>query len=525
MAVEKNIDLTPEQRELVMHLLNLYLPNTKVWAFGSRVKWTSNPHSDLDLVAFANSEQRDHQVELLREAFEESNLPFRVDLLVWNALPEDFKDVIRKSYFILSLEKKSKITDCSKDNWQLMALGELLQLRYGRGLPKKSRNQKGFIPVYGSNGVIGFHDQAYTENGAIIIGRKGTAGAVHYSKHPCWPIDTTYFIPETEHTDLLRFQYYLLLSLNLENLNSHSAVPGLNRDNVHAQVVFIPPESAQKKIAKILGDLDDKIELNHRMNQTLEEIAQALFKSWFVDFDPVRAKMAGKDTGLPKEIADLFPDRLVDSELGEIPEGWHTSHLDTLVKITKGASYRKMQLAESDTALVTLKSFKRGGGYRSDGLKAFTGKYKPDQKILPGEVIVACTDVTQAGDVVGRAALVQECSEFEKLVASLDVLIVRPIGYRLTKSFLYHLFGTERFVNHAKGYATGTTVLHLSKFALPKYLFSLPTHELVMTFDSIVSPIYDLIKIGFADSKTIMSVKDKLLPKLVSGDISKIDLQ
>ena len=101
-----------------------------------------------------------------------------------------------------------------------------------------------------------------------------------------------------------------------------------------------PPLTEQRAIAHILGTLDDKIELNRRMNETLEAIARAIFKSWFVDFDPVRAKAEGRDTGLPPHIADLFPDSFEDSELGEIPAGWRATSLRNLVEIVKGALTR-----------------------------------------------------------------------------------------------------------------------------------------------------------------------------------------
>ena len=106
--------------------------------------------------------------------------------------------------------------------------------------------------------------------------------------------------------------------------------------------MYKPPMdmAEQRAIAHILGTLDDKIELNRRMNETLEEMARALFKSWFVDFDPVRAKMEGRDTGLPPDVADLFPDRLVDSELGEIPEGWEVNRMEDFATVVYGAPFR-----------------------------------------------------------------------------------------------------------------------------------------------------------------------------------------
>src|SRR5665647_1053481 len=114
----------------------------------------------------------------------------------------------------------------------------------------------------------------------------------------------------------------------------------LNTDSLRKLKVDLPQLPEQRRIAHILGTLDDKIELNRRTNETLEEMARAVFKSWFVDFDPVRAKTAGRDPGLPPHLADLFPDRLVDSELGEIPEGWEVTELPSLADVTSGGTPR-----------------------------------------------------------------------------------------------------------------------------------------------------------------------------------------
>ena len=168
----------------------------------------------------------------------------------------------------------------------------------------------------------------------------------------------------------------------------------------------------QRAIARVLGALDNKIELNRRMSETLEEMARALFRSWFVDFDPVRAKAEGRPSGLPPDLDVLFPASFEASELGEIPAGWEVKALGDVAHTIRGRSYRSAELAESDTALVTLKSFARGGGYRPDGLKSYTGRYKPEQVVRPGELVIACTDVTQAaegggpsGNCPGRRAI------------------------------------------------------------------------------------------------------------------------
>jgi type I restriction enzyme S subunit len=302
---------------------------------------------------------------------------------------------------------------------------------------------------------------------------------------------------------------------------SQTGVPSIAQPVTYLRTISIPlpPLPEQRAIAHILGTLDDKIELNRRMSETLEAMARALFKSWFVDFDPVRAKAEGRDPGLPKPLADLFPARLVDSELGEIPEGWEVGPLGELVDTVKGRSYRSEELVNSDTALVTLKSFARGGGYRSDGLKSFAGTYKPEQAVTLGEVVIACTDVTQAAEVIGRPAIVRGTGGYRRLVASLDTLIVRPLDSRISRAFLYFLGGTEAFVTHTYAHTTGTTVLHLAKEAVPSFRFARPSRQLVQMFDAMAAPALDRMRAFEEEAGTLAALRDALLPKLMSGEL------
>ncbi len=169
------------------------------------------------------------------------------------------------------------------EEWEVKRLGDCIELVYGKGLPERARVQ-GNIPVFGSNGIVGFHNKALVQGPGIIIGRKGSVGEVTFSKLDFWPIDTTYFVNIKENNDIV-FWYYFLKTLGLNQMNVHSAVPGLNRENVYEIISRIPPLPEQRAIAKILSDLDAKIELNREMNKTLEEIGKALFKRWFVDFE------------------------------------------------------------------------------------------------------------------------------------------------------------------------------------------------------------------------------------------------
>src|SRR5690554_3725987 len=217
--------------------------------------------------------------------------------------------------------------------WKATTVGDFCPFIYGKALPERSR-KPGVFPVISSAGISGSHNEPLVKTGGIVIGRKGTVGSVTLSKSAFWPIDTAFYIPDEPQRDL-QFTYYLLKTLGLDRMNSDSAVPGLNRDNAHAREIFVPSLSEQRAIAHILGTLDDKIELNRRRNQTLEAMARALFKDWFVDFGPVRAKMEGREPYLPADLWQLFPDRLDDE--GK-PEGWEILAVGDCFNLTMGQS-------------------------------------------------------------------------------------------------------------------------------------------------------------------------------------------
>ena len=308
----------------------------------------------------------------------------------------------------------------------------------------------------------------------------------------------------------------------------------------------------ENKKAKDLSNIQNKIQLNTQINQTLEQIAQALFKSWFVDFDPVRAKVQALSDGLSLEQAELaamqaisgktpeeltalsqtqpdryaelaetakaFPCEMVEVDGVEVPKGWEVKRIDEIANIIKGKSYKSSELEKSKTALVTLKSFNRGGGYRLDGLKEYTGKYKPEQEVFAGELIIAYTDVTQAADVIGKPAMVMSDSNYKHLVISLDVGVVRPFN-DVYKHFLYCLAMTDSFQAHTKSFCTGTTVLHLGKDAVPSFEFINPNNELLHVFYKQTSPIFEKINLHIEENKNLEKARDLLLPRLLSGEI------
>ena len=166
----------------------------------------------------------------------------------------------------------------------------------------------------------------------VVTGRYGTIGNVYFIEEDFFPLNTTLYVQDFKGNNP-RFIAYFLGTIDFLSCSDKAAVPGVNRNHLHELPAFLPPVREQKAIAHILGTLDDKIELNHKTNETLEAMARALFQSWFVDFDPVRAKAEGRPTGLPDAISDLFPDSLEESELGEVPMGWNVDRLDQILEI------------------------------------------------------------------------------------------------------------------------------------------------------------------------------------------------
>ena len=208
--------------------------------------------------------------------------------------------------------------------------------------------------------------------------------------------------------------------------------------------INLPPIQEQKAIAETLSCLDDKIVLNNRINKTLEEIAQAFFKSWFMDFEP-------------------FQDgEFEDNEFGRIPKGWRVRELGEIVEIINGYSYKGSELTDSDDALMTIKNFDRNGGLKIDGFKEIevSGRVKERQYLNLFDVLVACTDLTQKADIIGNPILVLTKSKYNNLIASMDLVKVVPKVSFISNFLLYILMKDEKFKQFALGYTSGTTVLH-----------------------------------------------------------------
>jgi type I restriction enzyme S subunit len=271
------------------------------------------------------------------------------------------------------------------------------------------------------------------------------------------------------------------------------------------------PESLdeQRAIAHILGTLDDKIELNRRMSETLEAMARALFKSWFVDFDPVRAKA----------LADLFPARLVDSELGEIPEGWEAETLGDHFDAVKGVSYKGSGLRDCGMPLHNLNSVYEGGGYKYEGIKYYAGEYAGRHVVRPGDVIVANTEQGHDRLLIGYAAIVPRLFG-DRGIASHHIYRLRPKPLSpLTAAFLCHLLNWPQMHDVVSGYANGTTVNMLPIDGVQKPQVVCPPRPLVGAFDALALNAEKRREEMVSESRTLAALRDALLPELISGEL------
>ncbi len=406
----------------------------------------------------------------------------------------------------------------ASDEWERMPLGEFVTLQRGHDLPDQQR-RPGAVPIIGSFGVTGWHSEARATGPGVTVGRSGASfGVVSYSPIDYWPLNTALYVKDFHGNDS-RFAYYFLKQFDFRSFNSGSAQPSLNRNFLHPVRVLIPPVQEQRRIARTLGALDDKIELNRQISETLEATARALFTSWFVDFDPVRAKAGGRDCGLPFHLADLFPDSFEDSELGRIPAGWRVARLEECVDVVRGVSYKGSGLSPEGLPMHNLNSIYEGGGYKRNGLKYYTGDHRLDHVAHPGDLIVANTEQGHYRRLIGYAAVVPALFESVSLFSH-HLYRVRPKApSELTPEYLYHMLNSDAMHHVVSGYANGTTVNMLPIDGLQSPEVVVPPRRVVTAFSAVAGRVRGRKEDTESEERTLSSIRDALLPRLISGEL------
>lgn len=274
--------------------------------------------------------------------------------------------------------------------WRDATLGDLIAIQRGHDLTETER-RPGMVPVFGSAGQNGFHDKALAPAPGVVIGRSGASfGQISYCQVPYWPHNTTLYVTDFKGNDP-RFVYYCLKGMDFSHYNSGSAQQSLNRNYIYSAPLLIPDLDTQRAIAHILGTLDDRVEANRRMAATLEEMARALFRAWFVTFDPVRAKAEGRWRagqtlpGLPASLYGLFPDRLVEIEQGEIPEGWRPGSIYEVANVIYGAPFASEQFNTEGRGVPLI----RIRDLKSETPGVWTDEQHPKGYLVkPGDIVV-----------------------------------------------------------------------------------------------------------------------------------------
>ena len=429
--------------------------------------------------------------------------------------------------------KETEIGEIPKD-WEIKKLGELLRSLESGNRPKGgvlAHNPNGILSIGGENinwdgsleltECLRFDENFYKklkkgriEQDDILLVKDGaTIGKLAYIRE----------VPEgkamvNEHVFLLksndlkvnsRFLFYFLFSeigqQQIENSISGSAQGGINKSIKDNILVFYPHLAEQSRIATVLSYFDDLIEVKKRQNEILEKTAMAIFKSWFVDFEPF-----------------MDGEFVYNEKLGkEIPKCWEVKRLGEVVKTFKGISYKSnekyQEYIEGGYVFITLDNFMRGGGFKTEYSWIKSERIKSSHLVKEGDLIIALTDMTQNAQVVGAPAIITLPNGFDVGVISLDCMRIDPIA-KYSKCYLYIYLKDTQEENST--FANGVNVLHLmANNFLSGKLILIPPPYILQSFHSLVEPLFQKIILNQKQIMTLRKIRDTLLPLLVFGKL------
>lgn len=436
-------------------------------------------------------------------------------------------------------------------DWPLISLGEIVAIRSGFAFKSSDWRDVGIPVIKIANvkpGAIDLGDCSYVSreiaatargfdlsSGDIVVAMTGYVGEVARATSKDLPAVVNQRVGKLEFKGNGRADpdfLYAFLRLNstramMESLAHGSAQPNLSAAHFHSIKLNLPPLEIQHGIGALARSLDNRIDHNRALAANLEAIARALFKAWFVDFDPVRAKAAGEaPPGLASDLADLFPDRFVDSELGEIPEGWSTVALSQLAEVERGLSYKGSGLADRDSGkpMHNLNSVLEGGGYKYAGIKYYSGEYKARHIAKAGDIVVANTEQGHKHLLIGFPAIIP--ASYAEGLFSHHLYRVRLLrDTEATKHWLYYALMAPDVREQIIGHANGSTVNMLKPTGLQVPLVVLPPMKLCEKFDALAESIRARIENCVAESTALAELRDLLLPRLISGKLRVEDAE
>ena len=376
------------------------------------------------------------------------------------------------------------------EEWKEYKLGDVCsRLRSGRGIKSDHVFGTGLYPVIGGNGIRGYANESNFKGECAVIGRQGAyCGNVRFFEGEAFMTEHAVVVVGNELTDT-RFLAYLLSLMNLGNLSAQSAQPGLSVQTLSKQIIRLPSIKYQRHISAVIKSLDDKIDCNRRINDNLEQQAKALFKSWFVDFEP-------------------FKDgEFVESELGMIPKGWNVESLSSIAKYINGLAMQKYRPENGETGLPVLKIKELGQGYVDDSCELCSPS-KIDKKCLinNGDIIFSWS-----GTLMVKVWCGGTCGLNQHLFVVVPQRCPKWFVYQWTK---HHL---DNFIRIAKDKAV--TMGHIKRGELDKAKTLFPDPKSMAIINALMEPILNQIISNELELQHLASLRDTLLPKLMSGKL------
>jgi type I restriction enzyme S subunit len=366
-------------------------------------------------------------------------------------------------------------------------LKDAVELAYGKALPERIRKD-GEIPVYGSGGIGGYHNESIVTGPGVIVGRKGTIGSVFYEKSDFYPIDTVYYVKTNPQKIGIRFAYYLLKNLNLSSLNSDAAVPGLNRDRAYDLTIKLPDVKTQSNILQILEKYDDLIENNRRRIQLLEDAARLLYREWFIYL--------------------RFPGHEHVKIVDGVPEGWHKQRLDDVAVINAESLKSNFQgrIEYIDISCVSTDSIDSTNWYEFEDAPGRARRILRDK-----DIIWSCVRPNRKS----HAFIWQP---HDRLIASTGFAVIS--AKTISPFFLYQTLSTSEYVGYLTNNAGGVAYPAVTAKVFEDSIILVPPNSITDTFDSFVSKSYQQINLLQQANKKLIEARDLLLPRLMSGEIS-----
>lgn len=398
-------------------------------------------------------------------------------------------------------------------SWIDSTLGELVEFQRGFDLPVGER-QDGPFPVIASTGPVGTHSTFKVKGPGVVIGRSGSIGGGQFIDTDFWPLNTTLWVKDFKGNDP-RFAFYLIRGLDLPAFNAGSGVPTLNRNHIHPIAVRFPSDvNEQRAIAGVLGALDDKIEQNRRKARALERLARAIFRAWFVDFEPVKAKVAGATSfpSMPQEVFDALPTRFVDSDIGPVPEGWEVKAIGDVVT-AKGGGTPSTKNPEYWEGGVHCWATPKDMSRLSHPVLLDTERRITDAgvKCISSGVLPVGTVLMSSRAPVGYLAIAGVPTAINQ--GFIAMICDGP----LPPTFVLNWAFTS--MDAIKAHASGTTFPEISKKNFRPLPIVEPTGDVIAAYQQTADPLFDLLTACVKENVQLAEVRDYLLPRLLSESV------